>query len=397
MPQSALDAFPTFGRSELNRWGNRSLMTFKPGSSIPGYTGFLSSNDALLVSAKPNLRESYLGDHKPETTALTSQKQKFAQSLYESEYAKDPATYPRPYARKENPAEAASTTGHAPREHRFVAETTYGTNFRASTAPINATRTKVDTLATAKAGYLTSYNSMAVSDARTGLTMQAERRPATATLAQPPASLKPAPGTTIPRVMVHTTSYMEDYSLAPPASDSALRAGTTVLTQQIPGYTGYIPHATTNPVAVEQAMQPDSQRTQRKQGVLLSTLDQYSRGHMPNYLGFRPKDPTNQTVFESSNALMQTTTGRAEHWGTFFPSRPAKNLSPNKKRTTADGRPAGLMGFFEAGKDSVSDNGKTNAQQYYVHARPYEGLPMIGKASSMNYHGAGFTNKAVDR
>ena len=269
----------------------------------------------------------------------------------------------------------------------------------------------------------------------------------------------------VPRVTMPTSSYAQDYNLQPPAPDQPLRAGTTAVTRHIPGYAGYIPHASTNPVAVEQATAPDPQRQQRKQGVLLSTLDQYARGRMPYYSGFRPKArarlcrarrrssdakpsrpattdpahsaaprsqaPENMDVFEASNALLQTTTGRAEHWCTVFEGKPAMNMSPVVKKPSPDGRPNGIMGMFTAGKDSVSDNGKTNAQQYYMHARPFEararaaaaaagaraagprwtparrarargracaqGLPVMGRPSAHNYHGAKFSNQAVDR
>ena len=33
----------------------------------------------------------------------------------------------------------------------------------------------------------------------------------------------------------------------------------------------------------------------------------------------------------------------------------------------------GVMSFFTAGVETVSDNGKTNAQQYFAHVRPFEG------------------------
>ena len=48
------------------------------------------------------------------------------------------------------------------------------------------------------------------------------------------------------------------------------------------------------------------------------------------------------------------------------------------------------MSFFTAGVETVSDNGKTNAQQFYAHVRPFEGQTSAFHPSRTTARGSRF-------
>ena len=66
--------------------------------------------------------------------------------------------------------------------------------------------------------------------------------------------------------------------------------------------------------------------------------------------------------------------------------------SVNKSNFNAGNR--GCMSFFSGGTISVSDNGKSQAELYYHHVRPKEGLPRIYYPSTTTQFGTQFRRAA---
>ena len=101
-------------------------------------------------------------------------------------------------------------------------------------------------------------------------------------------------------------------------------------------------------------------------------MDQYSRGMVPGYLGYRTRDPNNFKLPQPPSVM--TTTGKVN----FECHRREHPTVDNANfRNGMDG----TMGFFTGGTISVSENGKSNAEKFYHLLRPGEGLPRIHYAS----------------
>lgn len=166
-----------------------------------------------------------------------------------------------------------------------------------------------------------------------------------------PLSQTAADGPTAPRMKQYLddkSTYREDFSLRPLDRNAPIRAGTIKQTNQVLSYRGFIPASKTNDLAVRQAFEPSAGRTEQKEGIRLLTLDQYSRLRPVSYAGYRPQSSVNAHVFDPPHANMNTSTGRAEYFGTVFKSQPAKSAGPNAglpKQT--------MLSFFTPGK--VSD------------------------------------------
>ncbi|GLC75157.1 hypothetical protein PLESTF_001601400 [Pleodorina starrii] len=137
-----------------------------------------------------------------------------------------------------------------------------------------------------------------------------------------------------------------------------LAAGTTRNVCHIPRYTGHIPasaYATPEGAVQGEAAEP---RPDHKARSLPYQLDQYPRGRLPGYTGFKPQaarnvDPDHGVRIPSA----VTTTGEqglAVTGGEQLTQERAHNINSN----------AGLMTFFTnsfAGTEFVSDNGLANA------------------------------------
>lgn len=166
------------------------------------------------------------------------------------------------------------------------------------------------------------------------------------------------------------------------ASTGEFNLGTTRASRHIPGYGGFINKTRFNQTAVE-ASSGTYSRPSEKDCMLLSALDQCSRGNIPQYGGFRPQVPLN--IQPSQGPVKTTTSGFQNYQATKHPLKPVDNSNFNNMD-------AGVMSFFTAGTLSVSDNGNSNAERYYANVRPMEGLPRIHYPSKTAVPGYKFPN-----
>ena len=158
----------------------------------------------------------------------------------------------------------------------------------------------------------------------------------------------------------------------------------------VPGYSGFIPASdeacacASEALAASTAAQP---RESAKSDMLLSDLDQYSRGSAPGYCGFRARAKQNIVLANEKEECKTTSQGEAnfQAWRHGMPS-------VNKSNFNAGNR--GCMSFFSGGTISVSDNGKSQAELYYHHVRPKEGLPRIYYPSTTTQFGTQFRRAA---
>ena len=155
--------------------------------------------------------------------------------------------------------------------------------------------------------------------------------------------------------------------------------GTTRSTRHVPGYSGFINVAPYNKKAMAQSDGVFT-RASEKNAMLPYDLDQYGRDRMPGMSHWRPQHPSN--IKPHPPPCTKTTTGWTNH---MTGSYPIKN---EKRHKLAED--AGVMGFFTPGVETVSDNGKTNAQQFYKHVRPFEGCVAVKYPSKTTHYGTRF-------
>lgn len=167
------------------------------------------------------------------------------------------------------------------------------------------------------------------------------------------------------------------------ATAKELSEGTTRNTNNIPGYTGHIAASKYNRLAQAQSDAPD-ERIDNKKDMLLYHLDQYSRSRVPHYTGYKPQDPRNITLEQPSQGpTLLTTQGLANHFATRGGVPPVDNTYYLNSNT-------GVMDFFQAGKEAVSDNGIANAQLYYKTVRPGDGRFKMSQPSKATVYGQKF-------
>ncbi|KAG2444080.1 hypothetical protein HYH02_009022 [Chlamydomonas schloesseri] len=169
-----------------------------------------------------------------------------------------------------------------------------------------------------------------------------------------------------------------------------LAGGTTRNVSHIPRYTGHIPttaYPTPEARAQGEAAEP---RPDHKSQALTYTLDQYPRGRLPGYTGYKCQSPHNiDTSLRHTTKLPchGTTSGDATLRGTQF------GVPPQDHGHYINSR-AGLMTFFSnsvVGTEFVSDNGLFNAQVYYKEAKSQGVLGIkTGAPSKLTHYGAPF-------
>jgi len=165
-------------------------------------------------------------------------------------------------------------------------------------------------------------------------------------------------------------------------STKALNLGTAKgSVGHIPLYSGFIPHCQNNELAVQQGALSE-ERVMAKPGMLLCSLDQFPRYQLPKYGGARARSVHNMRSSEPSPPL-DTQYGRvnAKTW-----KDPAEPLD---HRFCLNGK-KGVEGFFTAGANATSENGRAAGQCFYHVVRPKEGLPRILYPSQTTVFGAKF-------
>eukprot|EP00879_Flechtneria_rotunda_P019121 GHRR01020076.1.p1 GENE.GHRR01020076.1~~GHRR01020076.1.p1 ORF type:complete len:210 (+),score=81.56 GHRR01020076.1:89-718(+) len=198
-----------------------------------------------------------------------------------------------------------------------------------------------------------------------------------------------------------TSSYAKDYGMlgsdpmlratTQPAEQTStattkdLSAGTTRACHHPPGYTGFIPAATLNESAAQQAAGTSS-RENVKAAMLPSTLDQYSRGRLAHYTGYKPHGGLGATAVQPAHGPTQETTqGLANLQVLKCGPQPVDGHHAINSRK-------GIMNFFTGGGESISDNGEADAQQFYARLRPMEGRMKTYTSTATNPSGAKFSS-----
>ena len=156
------------------------------------------------------------------------------------------------------------------------------------------------------------------------------------------------------------------------SSTNELGLGTTRVTRHVPGYSGFIAEAPHNIDALS-ASDGVVARTDEKKRMLLASVDQYSRGVVPGYTGWRPQEPVNYRQFPGAiePSRRDTTNGELNYQSQRYPYGHMKAVSMKPEVVGGDTR--GVMGFFTPGKETESKEGVNAAEQFYAHARPFEG------------------------
>uniref|UniRef100_A0A7S0S5T1 Flagellar associated protein n=1 Tax=Chlamydomonas leiostraca TaxID=1034604 RepID=A0A7S0S5T1_9CHLO len=407
-----------------NQAGNKSLISYRSDIGVPGYTGYIAGPQAVVLPLKTCERTGRpVSDAAREAaTTRTLPGGALAGSEYADKFRKGPAdTQPAsrtgggywitqrslgqsaPFIatstyRAETLAGAENTERQLLRSQGLPCtipqyEAARQTAPRAQSADPSMRRVAAGSLAASTrsatqrpataittAGELVGYQT----------TTQSALEGAAAMAAQAVARKPAVPASTEARypVMPHAmppsfhgaaSAYVRDYGCdaSDPMERSApaekfqtrmatgrdLAAGTTRNTNNLPGYTGYIAASKYNHLAVAQSANAD-ERINRQADACLFGMDQYARGRVPGYTGYKPKAPRNQTTEQPSQGPPTcTTSGAANAQATKHGVPPIDNSHYINSR-------AGLMTFFTATGEHVSDNGLSNAQEYYRLCRP---------------------------
>jgi hypothetical protein len=169
-----------------------------------------------------------------------------------------------------------------------------------------------------------------------------------------------------------------------------LAEGTVRNTNNPPGYTGHTPASKHHELARAHADAAD-ERMDAKVGMSLYALDQFSRSRVPKYTGYKPQAPANIAIIQPAQGPTKATTyGAGNHQAT-------RSGVPPVDKTHYNNSHEGCMQFFTSAGEYISDNGLTNAQQYFKILRVGDGRFHVGIPSKSTPYGAPFkaTNSLV--
>jgi len=386
--------------------GNKSMLSYKVDTGVPGYTGYIPSSASIPLPVKGSTVHTgrVAGEGAVKRLAANVTKDQLARTMYSADFGsrgvpapprKEGGGYWITNATRDGPAKQfiSTTTYNAElQESAATAKRCYTASegIRRTTIPVTATSTMVQS-ATSEGpvvaemgtlGYVSTYSNMVVKDPKTGGLVAAGRpqtEPGSTKVAHREKVLK----STQTPVFYGETLYMKNFgtygsnplsrsapgahALTSTASTAEFNEGTTRATSQIPGYSGFIPASGQNEAARTHAKLAAG-RPSAKDSMLLSALDQYSRNLLPRYCGFRPQAPENIKPSQPPTTL--TTQGSSNMQVCSAPTKVVDNANFHKGDE-------GTMSFFTAGQVSVSDNGKSVAERYFHTVRPREGLPRI--------------------
>lgn len=389
--------------------GFKGALSFRADLGVPGYTGYCPSSVNIPLNLKcGTTRTGKLCDSKTLGELRDATNDTHTNSMYLATYRADPASY-NPDNKKGGgywlhdqvmPAAApfngtatyAAEIGNSSATADVQLQRSLGLNAltsaseqaRQGRAGLNRT-TPVNTPIASNGdllGYTTNYGGMVAKGALTGggaaagapRTRRAapEARPWRAPRANPPRQ------TTVSRSTIDygvagsdPVSHMaeREATMTMHATTSDLAAGTERNTWHIPGYTGFQCATEHNKLAVEHSM-GEKPRRDGKVSAALCPLQQYSRSRLPGTTTFKPVDPCNMTSVQPAHGpTIDSSYGLNNSIVAKYNAAAAPTL-----RAGIDPE-HGIMGFFSAGaSESVSDNGTSNAQQFYRLVRPLEGL-----------------------
>lgn len=407
---STVSAAPPLGDNHHNgagMAGNKSFMSYRTGKGVPGYTGYIPGTENFPVPAKTagaSRAELDRGEAAPHsdggtiTKAASSFKADF--SLTPAEFAE--ATMPNPLydIRKQRPAGDPPFIHHPPNEQqqKFMASSTFAQTFSAANlepqsypadvTPTGILRPPLSQHATSASPF---YSTEYMQKAEEGHLLNASKQIL-------PAGPEPKERVTpqIRGVIIHqpplTTSYRETFGKfgADPRSKTPGHSseinftastvenfqGTTKASFHPPGYSGFIPQACRNPVAQSQALCGDTRKSTKD--FVQQTLFQYPH-NIPGYAGYRPITAINDVGSVRDATL--TTSGRelAYSASSFEPGELGLSLQSRARHApqpTVFGKKAALQDdafTHESLTGALSDNGRHDAEMYYMKTRPYDG------------------------
>mmetsp|Transcript_10246 Transcript_10246/g.25089 ORF Transcript_10246/g.25089 Transcript_10246/m.25089 type:complete len:439 (-) Transcript_10246:230-1546(-) len=418
----------------MGQAGNKSTLSYRADIGVPGYTGYIPSSSSIQVPIKGSTQHigKDAGAQTARRLAATATADAVPQSLYTTmSKTLEPEAYGVPKKTgggywighgdansngQSKPFIAGTTYKHEVCETARRPEQVALSSPRGMKASIFPTHTSLAAMKTARheqwpaaggdaVGYTSEYDRMVVKDPLTGGLVAAgsPRRGESVGAATARTAMEKGPRrmrvtrVTEPR-FDGTTVYAANYGdygsdplarsatnetgITQCASTGEFNLGTTRATRHVPGYSGFINKAHYNSTAVA-AAGGELSRPAEKDSMLLSALDQFSRGSVPQYGGFRPQVPLN--IQPSQGPIKTTTSGHGNYQATKLPLKPLDNANFHNIES-------GVMSFFTAGTLSVSDNGIANAERYYAHVRPKEGLPRIHYPSQTTGSGYRFHN-----
>jgi len=365
--------------------GNKSLLSYRTDTGVPGYTGFISGQHSIEVPIKGSTVH----------TGRAVDKETWKRAATMTHMHRNNSVYMSQYGRKTEAALDAGTLrtegGYWIRDRvaknlegsqkPFSGTSTYRTELLKGTVPREAVEAPqaVANEDTKGLGYTTTYGMMSrVTPTKIGGAEGNDGAAAPLTLprtARLKQTCRPRFEGTSVYSMAHGTfgsdpmarAAATEKEVSQKASTAEFFAGTTKSSAQIPGYGGFLPSAQNNELAVTAALGADTRKS-TKDAMTLFDLDQYSRETLPHYGGFRARAPRN--IRSLQEPTTQTTQGDVNFQTTRVAVKPADPAHFRKSE-------AGTMSFFTAGSVNVSDNGRSNAERYYQMLRPREGLPRI--------------------
>jgi len=389
--------------------GDKSLLPYRLGVGVPGYTGFIpaSENIAIPVKRGSALRAELArgsGSHgdggtinRAPTTfqeSYTLTPEQFAlgtmpNALWDIKGVRaigDPPFIQRPV----DPME-----GKRPFYGDSTFRDSYNKGLQEGEYPTNVTRTGRLRPPGARVAegkdpfYTTEY--MQVSENTAALLEQKQHVPMPGPDVKVLANRDIYSGVALHNPVL-STSYRDAYgaygvdprtNIAQDPSEIKFRAstienymGTTKASYHPPGYSGFVPETGKNPKAMAQGLCPVPREGTKK--IELCTLFQYPH-QLPGYGGYRPQTAVNDVGPVRNEQA--TTMGRFMASGSnkFQPGDLGLSMSTLAKTApmrSMNGKQGSLYQeiFSQESIDgNLSDNGRNEAETYYHRTRPYEG------------------------
>ncbi|KAK3233427.1 hypothetical protein CYMTET_56273 [Cymbomonas tetramitiformis] len=413
----------------IGQAGNKSMMSYRVDSGIPGYAGYIPTTHSIQLPTKGST--VHTGRHADEAT-LERRVAKTYDDPYKSEYNNSLTAKAGDY--KTPQAQAVKNSGHwqtLPRgefeaNKKVVVSTTYKEEVQESKKhaskahvlaedlrPTLATHIAAQNLSAsgklknkepgeAELGFYSEYTSMVVREPQVGGpaaagNLRSRSLPHSPAAGGPDGRRKVIQRTLNPPFNGLTTyaqnhgaygsdplsnSAKHESEISKRASTAELQKGTVKNTSQIPGYSGFVPEAQHNSHAITHALGQDN-RPLAKDKMLLCSLDQYSRHTVPGLCAFRQQAP--HSVQLQGDPVKESTQGLANFdcW--------KKDIAIVDKANHLTAK-YGTQSFFTPGQTSISDNGKSAAERFYHVVRPREGLPRIHYPSQTTDCGSVFKN-----
>ena len=407
----------------IGQSGNKSMLSFRNDIGVPGYTGYIPSSKGIILPIKGSTERSGFDGNDTKAEDLARETATLRDTMYKQHMKASPTSFcsdtrtgggywiqsarssesSKPFVATSTYKAELQDGAEISRHVRDVSEHARPTICDQITAHRVGRAAQNHGELVDRLGYSTTYNTL------TRTVKDSAPVPAGADAANAGVSSRGAsrarvlPHLARPRFSGHSV-YKDahgeygDNPLSRAAETARLQVknastkefnlGTTRggSNFHVPGYSGFIPASDEACACAAEALSAsnvEQPRASIKDEMLLSDLDQYSRGSAPGYSGFRARAERN-IVLANEKAPTKTTSQGETNFQAWRHGMPAVNKSKFN-----DGN-RGCMSFFTGGSLSVSENGKSQAQRYYHSVRPNEGLPRVNYPSRTTAVGSPF-------